>query len=180
MRCFLDCDGCLVDFVKGASQVHGIQNFYENHPEHHGQWDFDVLAGIPKTRFWGAFDMSFWSGLDWMPEGKELLSFIESKFGQHNICILTSPAETNYAECVTGKRAWIERHIPQYKKQVFIGSYKEGLAHDNAILVDDYDKNCERFVAAGGHAFLIPQLWNARHMYASQSLTYTRQHLARK
>lgn len=162
MRCLLDMDGVLVDFVSGACNAHGLVYPYDN-PRFHGEWDFHKLSGLSGNQFYKPFDAQFWSDLDWMPDGREILAWLEAKFGQPNICLLTSPPRTNIGECVKGKMDWVSKHCPQFERQILIGPSKEFCAHRGSILVDDKDSNCDAYRAAGGHVHLVPRPWNSSH-----------------
>jgi 5'(3')-deoxyribonucleotidase len=68
-------------------------------------------------------------------------------------------ANPNYAH---DQMAWITEHFPKYRNRILIGDPKHLAANSKAILIDDCDKNCEDFIAAGGHAILCPRPWNTR------------------
>jgi len=56
--------------------------------------------------------------------------------------------------------AWIRRYLPKYSRQFLFGPRKRFCAHARAVLIDDYDKNIDGFVSAGGQGVLIPRSWN--------------------
>ena len=143
MKCLLDLDGVLVDFVAGVCKAHGSCNVYER-PESRGQYMMEPLLGVSGNKFWEPCDEEFWANLDPMPDGFDILHTVEAAFGQDNICLLTSPSLN--PGCASGKYRWIEKHLPAYKRRFLIGPRKEFCAHPVAVLIDDYDANIEKFI----------------------------------
>lgn len=96
----------------------------------------------------------------WPPKGHRvaLLAACEALVGRERIGLLTSPCDT--AGCVDGKRAWVAKHLPEYRRRLFVGSAKELFAGPTKILVDDHEPNAIKFVRAGGHALVPPRPWN--------------------
>lgn len=56
-----------------------------------------------------------------------------------------------------GKSAWIRTHLGLEKNQWMICRSKWIIARSDRLLIDDHDKNCTRFVGAGGRAFLFDE-----------------------
>jgi hypothetical protein len=156
-------DGVLVNFVQGA-----LDHLKSDADINDVTWNFPVdIFGYPDPYhpdFWNQFGQDFWSNLDWTPEGKSLLKQVEEMVGQSNIGLLTTPMDT--PGCIEGKRQWIAKHLPQYKKQLTTNGAKYLLAAPKKILVDDHDPNCLKFeklsdgTPTGGKAVLVPRPWN--------------------
>lgn len=157
MKCFLDMDGVLCDFVLAACQLHGADDPYK-HDRNLGVWGFDKLIGVDTEAFWKPLGYEFWSTLPWMHDAGYILRLVERTFGKENVCLLTSPCDT--AGCVEGKREWVKQNMPDYSRRLLIGSAKEFCAGPNRVLIDDYDHNVKVFRAAGGEAVLVPRKWN--------------------
>lgn len=153
LKCLLDMDGVLVDFVKGAAKVHGFK------PEDVDCWDFPAKFGIAKADFWGVLGSDFWAELEWSVDGKAILEAAERTFGKENVCLLSSPCDT--IGCTDGKVRWIREHMPNYRRRFLLGPAKEFAASPNRWLIDDYEGNIESFTKAGGNAILVPRPWNA-------------------
>ena len=49
------------------------------------------------------------------------------------------------------------------------------MAAPGVLLIDDSDKNCEKFVQHSGHAILFPRPWNSNHKYKDDPIGYLRQ-----
>ncbi len=151
---FVDLDGVLCDFVRGALAAHGRADV----PEASVAWGIESQLGIEPAAFWGRLGFDFWAGLEPYPDGFALLRRAEELVGPERIGLLTSPCDT--AGCVDGKRAWVVRHLPGYARRLFVGSAKELFAGPSKVLVDDHDANVDRFLAAGGFTFQPPRPWN--------------------
>lgn len=158
---FFDLDGVLADFVGGALRVHGAELARES-----VTWGFPLqigFTGVDDPRFWAPFGFDYWSNLEPYADGFALLAAARFMLGVERIGLLTSPCDT--AGCVDGKRKWVARHLPDYRRRLFVGSAKELFAGPTKILIDDHDPNCSKFTAAGGHAITPPRPWNdgAKH-----------------
>jgi len=160
LKCFLDLDGVLVDFVAGACRLHGIENPYLKE-EMRGVWNFCTALSMTEEEFWRPLDRQFWSSLDKTHDSDRILSLVESKF--ERVCLLTSPSSS--FDCPSGKSEWIHNNLPKYwrSRRYLLGSAKEFCASKDAVLVDDSDHNINKFRAEGGHGILVPRAWNSLH-----------------
>jgi len=163
MKIFLDMDGVLADFVKGACVAH-LRDCYDK-PEHLGIFDMEKLWGISVAEFYAPLKgFEFWASLDKTPEADAIVEAALKNVGPTQVAILTSPV--NDPECVPAKRYWIEKHYPILTKNM-IFAYKKGfIAGPEKVLVDDKDRNISEFVAGGGHGILVPRLWNGMYLSA--------------
>jgi hypothetical protein len=149
-------DGCVVDFIDGIMRAHNVMI-----PPRDIRWNIFEQMGLDESTFWSVAGKEFWESLGWTAEGKDLVRGVEKLFGE-NVVILSSPCET--PGCTEGKRNWIRRELPNYRKRCFFGSAKELLAGPGKILADDYEANIEKFGRAGGTALLVPRPWNWRRL----------------
>lgn len=160
MKCFLDLDGVLVNFVGGACRHHKMPTPYTRAASL-GEWDVVKLLDVSPDQFWRGMGYDFWRLLDWMPDGRDILAVVESVFGADNVCLLTSPSDNFGA--VEGKRAWVKNHLPSYFDRLIVGRCKDFMAGPERVLVDDYPVNVEKFSAAGGLGLLVPRPWNNQY-----------------
>ena len=160
MKVLLDCDGVLADFVGAACRLHQRADPYDK-GENIGHGNIQKIWGMTTEEFTKDMDYDFWVGLEKTTYATKLVAILESAFGRDNICILTKPTDTRGA--CDGKRAWILKHFPNYSDRWLIGTTKTFNSHSNSVLVDDYIKNCRKFVAEGGRAYLVPAKWNDKH-----------------
>jgi len=141
---YVDLDGVLTDFLKGASLATG-KTFNT-----HAEWekvkssDWRVIADI------GA---DFWAGLPWTSDGKKLWGVVK----QYNPNILSAfpQAKENKQHAVTGKNKWIKRELSGYNKIHLVkGQDKQNFASPKSILIDDLERNVEQFISKGGIGIL--------------------------
>lgn len=167
--CYLDLDGVLVDFARGALQYHNSDLEYSSL-----DWDFDKKLGLTPEQFWEPLDYNFWANLEWTAEGKGILELVEAKFGD-KVAILTAPPKTPGA--VQGKLDWISRELPRYRRRTMVGTNKQLFAASTKVLVDDRDENIESFEDAGGLGVLVPRPWNRAKGYEGVLLENVRMKL---
>lgn len=148
----LDLDGCLVNFVKGAMELHKV----EVKPRE-VIYDFWKQMGLEANAFWSPLGRDFWANLEWTVEGEALLKMLEDRF-KDNLFILSSPCETD--GCLQGKYDWVKKHMPKYRRKCFFGASKFAFASERHLLIDDMDYNCDKFYDAGGSVITVPRPWN--------------------
>lgn len=155
-KLYCDMDGVLTDFEKRFVDMLRKEGpkYYSKEvisqvtrPKH-----FEALEGAKE--FWKFIDqyvgLSFWSEMEWMPNGQELWNFIEP----YNPTILTSPSRDNTSRL--GKKVWVRNHIPSLPPVEFrFGSAKAQFANENAILIDDKPSNLAAWEAKGGIALEV-------------------------
>ncbi len=153
---FFDVDGVLADFVSGALSAHGkeleISTVRWGFPEQIG------FTGVNDPAFWSPLGGDFWAGLRPYADGFALLRAAERLVGADRVALLTSPCDT--AGCVDGKRAWVAKHLPDYRRRLFVGGAKHLFAAADKVLVDDHDANVDAFAGAGGWCVQPPRPWN--------------------
>jgi 5'(3')-deoxyribonucleotidase len=163
-RILLDMDGVLVDFLGGVCRFHN--KTYDGHPHNpetqteQTPWNIEPLFEMTAPALWDPLGREFWQNLEPIPHCHEVVEILTRKFGEENICLLTSPIRTD--GCIDGKMDWIRKHLPQFKRQFLIGPAKQFAASPRHCLVDDHAKNIESFRDAGGHVFMFPAPWNHR------------------
>lgn len=153
---YCDMDGVLTDFENRFVEMLRQEGpkYYSKEvinqvtrPKH-----FEKLQG--ETEFWNFIDnhlgLEFWSGMNWMPNGRELWSFIQP----YNPIVLTSPSRQNTSRL--GKRLWVKEHlVPAPPVEFRFGASKSDFANEKAILIDDRPSNLSAFAAKGGIALEV-------------------------
>lgn len=176
MIAMIDLDGVIADFIGGACKVHNVPNPYLDKKNRGPDfWDIEKVLNIPSDKFWKDMEEDFWENLSFTPEGSEILSIVESYFGEENCCLLTTPSYN--VGCSTGKMKWIKNNLPQYYRRFFIGVPKYFLARKYSVLIDDSDANINKFRKYGGQGILIPRPWNTMHMNEVGLLTHLKHSL---
>lgn len=151
---FFDMDGVLSDFVGGALKHHNRDDL----DRAGAPWGLESHLGLTPEQFWSSLGYEFWRDLLPLADGFALLGHAERLVGRDNVALLSSPCDT--PGCADGKRDWVRRHLPEYRRRLFLGSAKEMFAGPTKILVDDHDGNVEKFRRAGGRAVMPPRPWN--------------------
>lgn len=172
MKCFIDMDGIIADFVTAISTAHNRLSPYTD-PSLYGVavglWDMEKIWGITAREFWVPSNShAFWNTIAKTTDGDSIVRLAEDKFGSENCAILTAPSQAE--GCVSGKRAWIGEYYPQFKARVIFATAKEFLAGPDRVLIDDRDRNIDVFTEAGGQGILVPRLWNRRWQEADNAL----------
>lgn len=164
MRILLDMDGVLCDFHSAVCRIYDKQPWpFVWTPN---QWNWFGEWGVTDADLAPHMNRSFYAGLDWTPDGREILDRAEQK-ADGDVWLVTSPWDTD--GCMDGKRDWVRTHMPKYARRMLIGSPKELCSHPGVVLLDDSEKNCRAFVKTQfpghqpGHAVLLPRPWNVRH-----------------
>ena len=153
---YCDMDGVLTDFENRFVDLlrQEGRKYYSKEvinqvtrPKH-----FKALEG--ETEFWNFIDshigLEFWSGMNWMPNGRQLWSFIQP----YNPIVLTSPSRQNTSRL--GKRMWVREHLtPAPPVEFRFGDAKSDFANEKAILIDDKPSNLQAFTAKGGIALEV-------------------------
>jgi hypothetical protein len=170
----LDMDGVLCDFLGPVSRLLGCEEKLADWPR--GMYGFDQALGRSNRAIWTAIDKAgyqFWADLppyDWCRDlyqhCRELAPTV----------ILTSPSM--HVSSLKGKMCWLQRHFGREFREYLIGPPKHACARPGAVLIDDSDLNCDRFVEAGGYAIRFPRLWNSSHGESHDPLEFTRSRLA--
>ncbi|GEP07193.1 hypothetical protein [Methylobacterium oxalidis] len=130
---FLDCDGVLADFDKGAGAVLGMPPAA-----------FEKRYGL--GRFWSrlASTPDFFESLDLLPDGMELYEAVR----ELKPVILTGLPRGNWAE--PQKRRWAARHFPGVEVITTSAASKREHCSPGDALVDDRDKYRPLWEKAGG------------------------------
>ncbi len=160
----IDMDGVLTNFEKAFDEA--TKNSNIDVPPANGMGPHEYEEAHGKDTFWRAVEASgedFWSNMEWMPDGKELWSYV-SKL---NPTILSAPSRD--PKCITGKVKWLKNNVklPNYDVQlkskngwdgdskIILNSNKgKFVSSPNDILIDDTLKKIKMWQEAGGIGIL--------------------------
>ena len=150
-RIYLDCDGVLADFDRGATEVLGMppRKFEQRH-------------GLPA--FWArlASTPDFFANLELMPDAMALYEAVR----HHDPVILTGLPRGAWAE--PQKRRWAARHFPGVPVITTSAALKREHCHPGDALVDDTVKFRHLWEKEGG-VFI-------HHASAAASIAELRRH----
>jgi hypothetical protein len=161
MRVYIDCDGVLADFNKGACELHGLD------PAQSKSWLFYREQGLTDEEFWAPILRSgpaFTAYLERLPWAERLIKVCRRHSSPFwGIAALTAPWASSGA---WGARVeWLREMGFDFNEIILCpGKLKSALAHTKQgpqILIDDNDGNIDSWCAAGGTGLLWPQPWNA-------------------
>jgi 5'(3')-deoxyribonucleotidase len=168
---YIDLDGVLVDFFSAAIRTHGRPDLLKTFPQSWpaGEREIAKVLGITDDEFWAKIDerATWWMELDAYEWWSPLLTEVELYAGD-NWRLLSTPSRHHFS--AGGKWAWVEEIFGRVHERLILTKEKWRLAVNAGaggravpcVLIDDNDKNCEKWAAAGGHAILFPQPWNKR------------------
>lgn len=165
--CLLDLDGVVYDFMGQCCKAWNTTEAEVKARMPHGEYDIEpYLTGLPKPgctdAFWARIDPlgeAFWSDGDALPWAHELYDGLLSR---GEVVFLTSPSfdPASYS----GKAKFVQKFTEDKKsRNILVGKPKHLCAAPNHVLIDDYDKNIEKFKDNGGQAILFPRWWNSKH-----------------
>jgi hypothetical protein len=130
---YLDCDGVLADFDKGAAAVFGMPSDA-----------FEARRGT--AEFWKRLARAdgFFEHLDLMPDALQLYDAVKVKAP----IILTGMPHGKWAE--PQKRRWAARHFPGVPMIATLAALKREHCTPGDVLVDDRDQHRALWEQAGG------------------------------
>lgn len=169
---YLDMDGVIADFIGAVGDLFGKD------VEGLNQWSVEKHLKISSFELWARIDqkgISFWEGLNPYPWTEDLISLCYDWADDVYIC--TSPSRS--PTCVAGKMKWIYRHLPsELHRKFFLTPHKHHLARSNhTVLIDDSDRNIEKFNQWGGKGLIFPQGWNNGRTHKENPLEYIQSQL---
>lgn len=138
-KIFCDMDGVLTDFDKRFEYFGGLT------PD-------EYQARFSKSQFWKLIDdkvgFEFWAKMPWMPDGKQLWSYIE----KYKPMLLSAPSQKPSSRY--GKRVWVNDNLPGVKLILAKRENKQDYSKPNRILIDDRADNIEEWKSKGGIGIL--------------------------
>ena len=134
---FVDMDGVLCNFDKMFKSKSNLLDRKDESPE--------VQEKVRK--FLGAQDETFWSTMEWMPDGRELWDFVKDM----NSKVCSTPVRNDASK--VGKLLWCKEHLGE-DVEVILTEDKEQYAGPTHILIDDRESNIDKWREAGGIGIL--------------------------
>jgi len=173
-RVYLDMDGVLADFVKGACKAHGTTLEFILPNWEPGVWDMTLAMNIPHSQFWREIDKlaaHFWERLEPTPFFNDIVKLVKEL--SDDWYVLTSP--TLRIPSYTGKVWWLRKHFGGSFDRFHITPYKHLFAGPGVLLIDDREKNVNEFVQAGGDGLLFPSYLNKLYEYKDDPVDHLRE-----
>jgi len=168
----VDMDGVLTDFVDAACRVHGTTFMQLAAKWPNGDYNIANILGLRPFEFWEGIDKAgedFWINLRPTDIKTELLYLL----GNNDKYIATSPSMNPV--CASGKMKWIIEN--GFSRHFVITPHKHLMANRDTILIDDADRNVDKFTKAGGHGVLVPRRWNSLYRYEDNPMPIVKEQL---
>ena len=166
-------DGVIADWNKQFCVISGL-----DHSEVIKNWkpgitDISDQLGISKSQMWGRIgaNKDFWMDIPVFPYAHEMVDYLRSKY---EVRICSSPSSDPL--CVAHKLEWLNKNKFKFGKKTHINHEKWPLAGPGRLLIDDMDKNIEKWSnppepwAVAGPTLLFPQVWNSAGEYSGCKL----------
>lgn len=175
-RIFIDMDGVLFDFNGAICELFGTTEEELRAKWAPGEWDICGPLGLTDHQFWKALDKEgakFWAEMKPYPWATKLWKLCKT-LAPGRVSILSSPSQ--HPSAMAGKLEALQRWHYNGKefRDFLIGPRKDLCANETAFLIDDSNKNIDRFRGAGGNAILFPRYWNEAHELEAHAMAYTR------
>lgn len=138
---YLDMDGVICDFAKAFKNASGFYPIDINDTANNKQGSDTVYSILIKQ------PIEFWSKMSWTNDGKKLWNYIKNL----NVCICSTPMDNE--ESKDGKKMWCRDNLGA-KIKVLLTPTKEQYAGPSNILIDDKQKNIDKWIKAGGIGIL--------------------------
>lgn len=137
LKIYLDMDGVIADFEKRFIEHAGKPSIQCTRVELWG-----TVVSIP----------GFWANLEWTPGGEHLWALLAD---HHYLCILSACGSHDTARATVEKNEWLDAKIGRCNRIFKTQSVeKHHLAGPHCLLIDDYKRNTDAWVKAGGIAIL--------------------------
>lgn len=149
----VDLDGVCADFRWGFETAAGLPYSASGYHTIYDPW------GKPIEEFGFELGYDFWRDLPIYPWAHELVNLVE-RYDPHFRFITGC---VHNGQCLAGKFDWVRDHFGDTaverlitvvnEKRMKNGGPKTFAARPGALLIDDRDKNCQEWEAAGGQAW---------------------------
>jgi 5'(3')-deoxyribonucleotidase len=168
---FLDLDDVLADFKGAACKVYGttLEEYMSKNAGR--EWDMCPTLGVSRADFWNTINAAgaiFWENIEPLPWFDSLVSIVANYDSDWVLLSAPSLCSSSYV----GKIAWIKKHLGDKFERYILTSHKELLAKPGTLLIDDRERNVERFVKAGGDGIVFPSEFNCFYQFAKEPVSY--------
>lgn len=146
-RIFLDLDGVMINFTKGACKALNLQ--YPKQFEFNGEWLYPNAGG--PGPFWKAVNgHELWANLETFPWANDILKIVNSY--TDNWRFLTKPSYDPGS--YSGKYESVRKNFGHINKLWLVNGDKDVVCRGPSdLLIDDKTENCEKWIAAGGTVY---------------------------
>lgn len=150
----LDMDGVVCSFVDHALKTHGREDVIIK------DWNIEKQLGMTKEQFQEPINEGgawWWRSMPELTWCKKVVQLASTASDEFYFC--SSPA--HYFGASDGKALWLRDRLGTWFDLMIFTKHKHVLAKPGTVLIDDSERNCNRFIACGGDAVLFPAAWNS-------------------
>ena len=183
---YVDMDGVLCDFATPALMAQGLSR--EAAIKRLNDWPTGLsLASVVTDQktylsdpgvkeladdlFWNrivSMRDEFWDQIESYP----WLELLVSKLNRLSVPWFICSSPGNNATIAKCKVQWLHRFFGESFDRFILTHYKHTLACPGSILIDDDDRQIERFNALGGRGYLFPTPWNSAGAFNPNFFTF--------
>jgi 5'(3')-deoxyribonucleotidase len=158
MIVFLDMDGVIANWTKQVAKVLNINYDKMISSWTPGLYDTASQLGISDGWMWQNIDAyeQFWEEIEIYDYAQKLVKYLKKN---HELHICSSPSR--HKNSMAGKSVWLSKHKLGFGRNFIFTPQKHLLAAPGRVLIDDLDKNIDKFNEHKGHGFLWSQPWNS-------------------
>lgn len=156
IRILCDLDGVIFFWEKAAADILGIDiedKTIREELKSGKRIEYFVDGG--ESKMWEILDQKgdkFWEDIEMLPWGKDLYNRLREE--TNLFCFLSSPSSD--PSCASGKIKSLKKHFGEKFNDFLLGKQKHFCANKNSLLIDDSEKNVDKFEEYGGNVFLWP------------------------
>lgn len=170
---YLDLDGVVSNFIKSAAKLYGYEEHHLLEKWSPGVCKLESVLGVTEDYFIESIRKAgkeFWSDMEVYDHAEELYKLCT---GYAKTYICTAPL--NWPECLAGKMEFLQKWHGDNFNNYIITEHKELLANERCVLIDDLEKNIEKFSDNNGKTILFPNISNKNHF--RPRISYTKEKL---
>lgn len=175
MKCYLDLDGTIADFVKHLLRALDMRNPY--YGSNLGNYNLPEILGTTREDcFRPCASPKFWSSIPFTPDAYNIINAVSEFYKPEDIIILTRPTE--HPGAVSGKIEWIQSKLGASMTYIITTRSKGEFAkyaEPGSLLIDDCDEYVDEWRKSGNPAILVPRLWNTRHKEAEVTTDWNKE-----
>ena len=166
LKLLLDMDGVVANFVKKICEAHGRCNPYTDTDfrSDYEMLNSEVFKGMTVQEFFEPCGTpEFWETIEPTHDADEIISTILEFFEPEDVCISTAHT-LQTGPCCDGKTRWLQNRYAHLNLH-FTASFNRAkyfAASPWSLLLDDGERNTDRFEKEGGNTILLPRPWNRR------------------
>lgn len=160
---YLDIDGVLTDFIGDAAELFGFERGNIYCRWEYGTHSLSKYLSVSKKDLWNKIHLEgleFWRDMTNYADSHKLVCELLNWYNNGDIELYLATAVSPIPFSYVGRLQWIKNQFgSDFDNFIFIKD-KYRLAKKDTVLIDDFSKQCDRFIAEGGVGVVYPRPWN--------------------